>query len=441
MKRLWLVRRSGALLLSLVLLSTLSLPVSAFFWNKKTSSPTIPDFSKNALVGDTVTFSDQDFSVQNGDGIKLTSITITALPDPGAGTLTLGGQPLAADSVVEASALAGLRFQSLSQPSVTSTTFSFLPTFDDGAQAQQPTTVTLYLLTAANEAPIARNMDLSTYKNVAITGYFDAVDSEGDTLTFQLMDTPARGAVTLAEDGSAKFVYTPYENKTGKDSFTYVAIDSAGNTSSEAKVTIQINKPDTKVTYADMEGDPAHKASIRLAEEGIFVGSYLNGEYFFDPDRPVTRAEFLTMAMATVGMAPLEDVTVTGFTDDEAIPTWAKGAVSAAVMAGVIQGSRNDSGAPVFDASENITQGEATVMLDQLLNLSDVPLEVFSAQGSDAHWAGQAAANLAASGVIRVEETNSAALSTGLDRAQAAMLLDGALDVLSQREEDGWLPW
>lgn len=441
MKRLWLVRRSGALLLSLVLLSTLSLPVSAFFWNKKTSSPTIPDFSKNALVGDTVTFSDQDFSVQNGDGIKLTSITITVLPDPGAGTLTLGGQPLAADSVVEASALAGLRFQSLSQPSVTTTTFSFLPTFDDGAQAQQPTTVTLYLLTAANEAPIARNMDLSTYKNVAITGYFDAVDSEGDTLTFQLMDTPARGAVTLAEDGSAKFVYTPYENKTGKDSFTYVAIDSAGNTSSEAKVTIQINKPDTKVTYADMEGDPAHKASIRLAEEGIFVGSYLNGEYFFDPDRPVTRAEFLTMAMATVGMAPLEDVTVTGFTDDEAIPTWAKGAVSAAVMAGVIQGSRDDSGAPVFDASENITQGEATVMLDQLLNLSDVPLEVFSAQGSDAHWAGQAAANLAASGVIRVEETNSAALSTGLDRAQAAMLLDGALDVLSQREEDGWLPW
>ena len=43
--------------------------------------------------------------------------------------------------------------------------------------------------------------------------------------------------------------------------------------------------------------------------------------------------------------------------------------------------------------------------------------------------------------MIRVEETNSAALSTGLDRAQAAMLLDGALDVLSQREEDGWLPW
>ena len=56
--------------------------------------------------------------------------------------------------MVEVSALAGLRFQSLSQPSVTTTTFSFLPTFNDGTQAQQPTTVTLYLLTAANEGPL-----------------------------------------------------------------------------------------------------------------------------------------------------------------------------------------------------------------------------------------------------------------------------------------------
>ena len=42
-------------------------------------------------------------------------------------------------------------------------------------------------------------MELSTYKNVAITGYFDAVDSEGDALSFQLTSTPARGAVELAE--------------------------------------------------------------------------------------------------------------------------------------------------------------------------------------------------------------------------------------------------
>ena len=50
--------------------------------------------------------------------------------------------------------------------------------------------------------------------------------------------------VTLAEDGSSQFVYTPYENKTGSDSFTYVAIDPAGNSSPEAKVSLRIDKPD-----------------------------------------------------------------------------------------------------------------------------------------------------------------------------------------------------
>lgn len=60
-------------------------------------------------------------------------------------------------------------------------------------------------------------MELSTYQNIAVTGYFDAVDGEGDTLTFQLTSTPARGAVELGRrTAPARFVYTPYENKTGK---------------------------------------------------------------------------------------------------------------------------------------------------------------------------------------------------------------------------------
>ena len=41
----------------------------------------------------------------------------------------------------------------------------------------------------------------------------------------------------------------------------------------------------------------------------------------------------------------------------------------------------------------------STVMLDRLLNITDVPVEVFF-DGSEPHWAAQAAANLAASGVI-----------------------------------------
>ena len=441
MKQHPVMRRGLSAALTLLLVCALPLSASAFFWNKEEAPPAVADFTKNGLVGSTITFSPEDFAVESSSDTALSYITLATLPDPGAGTLTLGGQPLAIGTVVDATALAGLTFQSSPSPSVTTTSFTFTPTFSAASSTPEDTTVTLYLLAAANEPPIARNMDLSTYRNVAITGYFDAVDGEGDTLTFQLTDTPARGSVELSEDGSAQFVYTPYENKTGKDSFTYVAIDSAGNTSPEAKVTIQIDKPDTKVTYADLDGDPAHKAAIRLAEEGIFVGECRNGQYFFDPDQPVSRAEFLSLAMAAAELEPLENVSITGFSDDSAIPTWAKGSVSAALQAGVIQGSKDETGAPVFGAEDTVTQGEATVMLNNLLQVADVPLEVFSAQGSELHWASQAAANLAASGVIREESVSPAALGDTLTRADAAELLDGALDVMEAREDDGWFPW
>lgn len=423
-----------ACVLCATLLCSMTIPASAFFWNKKADAPSVTDFSKNGLLGEVISFTEEDFALQGSTDDALTAITITALPDPQAGILTVGGQPVEAGTVVDATALSGLRFQILPAPKLEQTAFSFQPTFSSGTQGEE-VTVTLHLLSEENQAPIARNMELNTYKNVSITGYFDAVDTEGDVLTFQLSSTPARGAVTMAEDGSSQFVYTPYENKTGKDTFTYVAIDPAGNTSPEATVTVEIRKPDTKVTYADLGDSDVHKSAIRLAEEGIFVGRHVDGQYHFDPDRPVSRVEFLSLAMSAVGAEPLEDVTLTGFADDAAIPTWAKGSVSAALKAGVIQGYPGQDSAPTFGAEDTITLGEATVMLNHLLSISDVPAEVFAADSENTHWASQSAANLAASGVIRTASTAPAVLSEDLTRGEAAKLLDGALDVLAQRED------
>lgn len=433
------LRRAAGPLLALALAFSLALPTSAFFWSKKTEAPYVADFAKNGLIGSAIAFAAEDFVVKPDGKTPLAGITVDVLPDPGAGALCIGSQPVEAGSFVDATALSGLRFQSAQRPTVTTTTLTFTPSFRNAQEAPR-TTVTLYLLDKENNPPVARNMELTTYKNVAITGYFDAVDGEGDALTFQLTSTPARGAVTLAEDGSSQFVYTPYENKTGSDSFTYVAIDPAGNTSPEAKVSLRIDKPDTKVTYSDLEGHPAQKAAIRLAEEGVYVGRYVDGRYFFDPGQAVTRAQFLTMAMSIAGLEDLEGVTLTGFSDDDAIPTWAKGAVSAALKAGVVQGSRDESGAPVFGAGDAISRGEATVMLDNLLEITDVPAAVFSSDGAS-HWAAQAAANLAASGIIRADAAGAVPLAGALTMADAAEMLDGALDMMDARGGGSWLPW
>ncbi len=437
MNRTFSFRRAATPLLALALAFSLILPGSAFFWNKKTEDPYVEDFSKNGLIGSTIVFQPEDFVVKTG-GV-LTGIRVDALPDPGTGILCIGGQPVEEGAFVDATALGGLRFQSSSDPTATTASLLFTPSFSSGQEAPQAT-ATIYLLDKENNPPVARNMELSTYKNVAITGYFDAVDGEGDALTFQLTSTPARGSVTLAEDGSSQFVYTPYENKTGSDSFTYVAIDPAGNSSPEAKVSLRIDKPDTKVSYSDLEGHPVQKSAIRLAEEGVYVGRYVNGRYFFDPDQAVSRAQFLTMAMSVAGLADLEGITITGFSDDDAIPAWAKGAVSAALKAGVVQGTRNASGAPIFGASDAITRGEATVMLDNLLDITDVPVAVFST-GNASHWAAQSAANLSASGIIRAEAAGAVQLSDSLTMADAAEMLDGALDMMDARGRGSWLPW
>lgn len=434
------MRRAAAVLMGGILVCSLAIPASAFFRSKKNPSETKTEVTRNVLIGSTLRFSAEDFtSAKTGD--PLSAITITALPDRACGVLSVGTQSVEQGTVIRVTALDGLQFQAMNAPTADKTTFSFTPTFSSGTQGGD-TTVRIHLLRERNQAPIAENMSLSTYKNVLVTGFFQAVDAEGDPLTFQITDSPARGSVTTSEDGTNRFVYTPYENKLGKDSFTYVAVDSAGNISNPAKVSIRIEKAATTVTYADMGANPAHKAALRLAEEGIFVGEYVNGHYFFSPDTPVSRSRFLSMAMSVAGLDPLTQVSMTGFADDTAIPTWAKGYVSSALKAGVISGTRNEQGEIVFCPDAPITRAEATVILNDLLGVSDVAVQTWSALGvsgsTDDHWALQAAVNLTSAGVLRAEYGTLETLNNGLTRADVAEMLDCSLDVLAARKYSRW---
>lgn len=424
-----------SLTLALVLTFTV-VPASAFFFSSEprqadTEPAAVATFAKNGTPSTPISFSPEDFMVL-GDK-TLDSILITQLPALEAGVLTLGGNELTIGDAVARSALSGLRFQPLSSPTAAVTSFSFTPYFSDGTSGEE-VTVDLHLLTAENSSPIAENLELSTYKNIAINGRFSAVDPEGDLLTFRLMDKPARGAVTFAEEGSADFVYTPYENKTGKDSFTYVAVDSVGNVSAPATVSIRIEKCKTKVTYADMDGQQAHKAALRLAEEEIFIGECLNGEYFFRPDEPVTRSEFVAMAMKLAGQEALTTISRTGFADDEAIPTWAKGYVASGLKSGVVRGTIGEQGQIVFQGSDTVTRAEASVLLDRVLQVTSVSSPTAYADSDTAPvWAYQAAVNLETAGVLQTDSNGALALSDGLTRAGAAELLVGALELLEAR--------
>lgn len=288
-----------------------------------------------------------------------------------------------------------------------------------------------------NAAPIAEDLVLKTYKGVAISSRFAAVDPDGDLVTFQIMDSPARGQVVMDENDPAAFTYTPYEGKKGKDTFTYVAIDAKGNSSKPATVKVSIQKQTTAVSYSDLAGDPAHYAALRLAEAGVYTGRKVGDLYCFDPDAAFTREEFLAMAMTAAGKAPLSDVTLTGFYDDGDISAWAKGYVSAALVVGTVEGSRNHLGQTVFTPGSPITQAEAAVIIDRLLATGDVSgsSSTFSAETAPA-WAYQSVVNMEAVSVI----SSSTDLSKPLTRAQSAQMLSAMLDVLDARDAGGW-PW
>lgn len=283
-----------------------------------------------------------------------------------------------------------------------------------------------------NSAPIAENLSLSTYKGIAITSRFSATDPDGDPVTFQIVDSPARGQVTVDETDTAAFWYTPYEGKKGKDSFTYVAIDDKGNMSEPATVKIVIEKQTSKVTYSDMTGEASAFAATRLAEDEIYIGRQVGDLYCFDPGETFTREEFLALAMDVAGMEPLENTTLTGFYDDDSISVWAKGYVSAALIDGTVQGSLNGQGQAIFRGNAEITYAEAMVIIDRLLAIGDV--EAVPTMAAPA-WAAQSAANMEAVAVI----SPAAQLNSTLTRSDAAQMLSAMLDVMESREKKGWL--
>ena len=261
---------------------------------------------------------------------------------------------------------------------------------------------------ADNSAPVAENFEFETYRGVSFGGKLCAVDPDGDAVSFEITTQPKKGTIELSDDGS--FVYSPAVGKRGRDYFGYRAVDANGDRSQEATVIIKLKK-NKSVSYVDMDGSASYCSAVRLAECGAFVGKQIGGEYYFEPQKTLSRGEFVAMCLCVTGTDVLRGVVSTGFADDGSIPDWQRAYVASAVRDGVVKGK---SGA-VFDA-------EAGVMLDRLLSLTNVSCE-------NSGWAAQSAANLDACGIMDSENVDSAALT----HAEAADMLAAAMNVLGRR--------
>ena len=355
----------------------------------------------------TYCFSSEDFAAEE----TLTGICITGLPDASAGTAMLGHRVLQPGDILTADQLAQMTFSPLYTEADQEAIVTYLPIYANRVAPSE--TMTISIKGKTDNAPVAEDYALETYKNLPISGNLKVSDPEGEALTYTLTRQPKRGTVTINEDGT--FEYTPKKNKVGVDSFIFTATDPRGNVSREATVTIRILKPSDAAQYTDTVGSDCRFAAEWMKNTGLFVGEQIGGEYCFNENTPVSRGQFVAMAVKVLGIPTENSAAYTGYTDE--IPNWLKPYLAAAMRSGMTAGlPAADSGA--FGADEAITGGEAAVMLQNAMDLSvSVSAEVSVGKNdAETHWAAAAVSAMQSNGIdISLTET--------LTRGEAAILL------------------
>ncbi len=153
---------------------------------------------------------------------------------------------------------------------------------------------------STNQAPVAENGSFTMDENHTLTGNVLAnngngatTDPDGDTVTAQAGTYATANGATVVIASNGSFTYTPQDEQHGTDSFTYMALDPQG-ASSTATITINIT-PDTP---------DAKNGSFTLNENSVLMGNVLadNGNgATTDPDGDLVGAQTGTFATAHGG--------------------------------------------------------------------------------------------------------------------------------------------
>lgn len=307
----------------------------------------------------TYCFRVEDFSSTE----TIRGICITGLPDADTGTIMLGNRVLRVGDILTAGQVAQMTFAPLQTEQDQDAVVTYLPIYENRVAAA--TTATISIRGKTDNAPVAEDSAVETYKNLPNEGTLKVSDPEGQTLTYSVIRQPKRGALEVRADGT--FVYTPKKNKVGIDSFTFTATDPAGNVSREATVTVTILKPGDATQYTDTVGSDCRFEAEWMKNTGLFVGERIGDACCFQENRAVSKGEFLTMVVKSLGIPVDEDATYTGYVDD--VPNWLQPYLAAAMRAGLTANlPLSQTGSLGID--EVITGAEAAVMLQNAMDLS-----------------------------------------------------------------------
>ena len=422
-------------ILSLALAAMLSLPALASC-SQSTSSelPLSPALNciaeqsamaKSALKGNAISFSAEDFArATNLSSIE--SVTITTPPATTDGELRVGSSVLTGGQTLSAASISLMTYHATSD--ISSSEFRFKV---NGSPVEM--CCKLYILSEQNYAPTLSlapktALEVSTYQNVTLHGTLPCYDPDGDTTYIEIVSYPEKGLLVLDDKQTGSYRYIPSADSRGSDSFTYVAVDKYGNYSASAKVSLDIIKPSTPVSYVDLQDSPYHNAALTMTEKGIMSGTQVGASTHFYPESTLTRAEFTVMAMNAAGITSVNPSATTVFADDADIPSNMKSYIAAAYDMGYIKGSEID-GKLCFLPSKEITRAEAAVMLANMLDAAAPTVTpVFNDSADIPTWAEASVYSLCFMGVLEAEN-GSICATNAMTRGYAAEILANFIEV------------
>lgn len=405
-----------------LLFSLSAVSVSAHFGTGAEAIADNVQIVKSALIGRKYVFSDADFKqglcITSFDGIK-----ITELPKSSDGALMLAGRRVSAGATVKRKNISALVFIPTSKET-SEATFKFALVGDgSGSEIEfiiRFTDRVNYEPEISEDALVS--LSLKTQKEIAIHGKMQAVDKEGDAIEYMIVSYPKCGRLTSINKESGEYVYTPNDSFVGKDSFVYVARDEWGNFSETQKVDITVSKRMSDIVYVDMQNRAEYNAAVAMTAMGIMNGRVVGDGVYFNPDETVTRAEFVSMALKTMGIKADGTKAETYFDDNAEIPTALLPYIVSAQKMGILRANFKD-GKLLFRPNDEITKYEAASIMAELMNISEFTGEdVMESENLIPVWARQSVYAMSSVGIFDYSEDASVMTGT-VTRAECAEYL------------------
>jgi hypothetical protein len=132
----------------------------------------------------------------------------------------------------------------------------------------------------------------------------------------------------------------------------------------------------TQVNFSDLAEDHQYTEEVAKAVAAGYISGF--GDGTVRPDEHISRLEATIILSRIAELPQLEDLTIlAGFTDNEDIPVWGRGFVGAVVDIGLMSGCADGS----FKPQEHITRAETITVLDNALDVLDVPTENITNMG------------------------------------------------------------